>query len=312
MCFQRPRRKENMPTSVLDIQLVDTSRELPSDFAIRIIEREINLEKYWKEDTVQELVELYSVAIEHYSMKCDEKAFDYQMRMQKMLRRPEVLGVFSAKIRKQDNQDTTPGKITEETKETEAGEERGNTGDMFNAVLQQENDPSPIHFDMEIATTDLLAAEAVKSKEDNDKITGDKLTDSVKSQESDLVTRLKRRKISRNLTASFVMSPFSEAESPKSFTSETNERELENLIQVIMEKNYEEKSNKIAEITVKYTTEINLMEDSGMMGMVITQMKQNMKQEIEEIGKEFDEKRKAEIKTFKEEYHANKLKVLQS
>ena len=46
MCFQRPRRKENNPISVLDVQLIDTSGELPSDFAIRVIEREIKLEKY--------------------------------------------------------------------------------------------------------------------------------------------------------------------------------------------------------------------------------------------------------------------------
>ena len=291
---------------------MDTSRELPSDFAIKIVEREINLEKYWQKDTVQELVELYSVAIEHYSMKGDEKAIDYQMRMHKMLKRPEVLGVFSPNINKQDGKSTDTGEIPEETKETEIEEEGKKPEDMYSHILQREDDSLPILFDMEVSSTDLLVAKEVTFKEENDKVMGDKLTSSVRSQEFDLVTRLKRRKISRNLTPNLVLSPFSEIESPKSFTCEINERELENLIQEIMEKNYEEKSNKIAEITIKYTTEINQMEDSGMMAMVVTQMKQQMKEEIEEVGKQFDDKRKAEIKAFKEDNHAKKIKKFQS
>jgi hypothetical protein len=69
-----------------------------------------------------------------------------------------------------------------------------------------------------------------------------------------------------------------------------------------MEKSYEEKSMKIAEITVKYNTEISAMEDSGVMGIVVAQMKQNMAQEIEEVSKEFDEKRRAEVKSLRDSF----------
>ena len=165
------------------------------------------------------------------------------------------------------------------------------------------------------------ATAEVKRKEVCDKVTGDKLADSLNSQENDLETRLKRRKIGRALSGiSFVYSPVNEAESPKSIIDEIpekdeetekvqdkelerkREQELEIRIQEIMERSYEEKSAKIAEITVKYSTEINSMEDSGVMGIIISQMKQNMNDEILQVNKEFDEKRRAQVKAVREEF----------
>lgn len=292
MCFQRPKRPENMPSSVLDIQLVDTSRELPSDFAIRVIEREINLERYWQGTTVQELVELYSLAIEHYSLKGDEKAKDYQVRMHKLLRRPEVVKILSPEKPKISNPIDSPNRSPQE----------------ISSAISSKNSEGE-NIDAQVTEIESQAKEAVKTVKIADKIIGDKLADSVKSQESDLVTRLKRRKVSRQFSnASFVISPVSEIESPISSYTHESHKELENAIQDIMERNYEEKSNKIAEITFKYSTEISEMEDSGMMGMVVTHMRENLKKEISEISLEYDGKRKAELKIFKESYLLNNSK----
>ena len=47
------------------------------------------------------------------------------------------------------------------------------------------------------------------------------------------------------------------------------------------------------------------------MGLVMAQMKQNMKEEIDQVNTEYDERRKNELKKFKEDYFHNKSKLMQ-
>lgn len=284
MCFQRPRKKQENSISHFDVQLIDTSTKLPEDFAIRLIEREMHLERTFEQSTVEDLILLYSTAIEYYNTKQDDQALNYQLRMQKMLKRPEVLKIYSIQ---------RPQKRASVTITTES------------TIDQQLDTENPEFIMQEIETPrSIQAEEAVKDKQVSDKILGDKLADSLKSQENDLETRIKRRKLTRTMSnMSFVYSPASEVESPRLTTEDNNfESELEALMQELMEKSYEEKSMKIAEITVKYNTEISAMEDSGVMGIVVAQMKQNMAQEIEEVSKEFDEKRRAEVKSLRDSF----------
>jgi hypothetical protein len=265
----------------------------------------MHLERTFEKSTVEELVNLYSTAIEYYNTKDDDQALNYQLRMQKMLKRPEVLRIFSVSVPKEPKVSFSPTKpdlFLSDTEETAAD-------------VQEK----PVFFMKELETPRSTQATAeVKKKEISDRQTGDKLADSLKNQENDLETRIKRRKIGRALSGlSFVYSPANEAESPKAVEesfdrqSETGkvekeerkrDQELEAAIQDIMERSYEEKSAKIAEITVKYTAEINSMEDSGVMGIIVNQMKQNMQEEIELVSKEFDEKRRFQVKTLKEEF----------
>ena len=284
MCFQRPRRKEENSISHFDVQLIDTSSRLPEDFAIRLLEREMHLERTFEQSTVEDLILLYSTAIEYYNTKEDDQALNYQLRMQKMLKRPEVLKIYSIQRPQKRPSISIP---TEST------------------VDHQQDTEDPEFIMQEIETPrSIQAQEAVKDKELSDKILGDKLADSLKSQENDLETRIKRRKLTRTMSnMSFVYSPVSEVESPRLATEDSNiENELEGLMQELMEKSYEEKSMKIAEITVKYNTEISAMEDSGVMGIVVAQMRQNMAEEIEQVSKEFDEKRRAEVKGLRDSF----------
>lgn len=283
MCFQRPRRKQENFTSHFDVQLIDTSTRLPEDFAIRLLEREMHLERTFEKSTVEDLIILYSTAIEYYNTKQDDQAINYQIRMQKMLKRPEVLKIYSVQ---------PPVKRHSLTLATES-------------TLNSQNDIDPPEFVMQEVPTprSIQAEEAVKDKEMSDKVLGDKLVDSLKSQENDLETRIKRRKFTRTMSnLSFVYSPASEMESPRSPVEDISESKIEGQIQDLMEKCYEEKSMKIAEITVKYNTEISSMEDSGVMGIVVAQMKENMAKEIEEVSKEFDEKRRAQVKALRDSF----------
>lgn len=312
MCFQRPRRTSDSYSSHFDVQLVDTSSRLPDNFAIRLLEREMHLERTFEKSTVEELVVLYSTAIEYYNTKEDDQALNYQLRMQKMLKRPEVLKIFSMSPTKKPDLS-----LNEETIEPEEATEPDST-----------NTEKPEFLWKELETPRSTQATAeVKRKEVCDRVTGDKLADSLKSQENDLETRLKRRKIGRALSGiSFVYSPVSEVDSPKSPKSPKSiideipekdeesekvqdkelerkrELELETRIQDIMESSYEEKSAKIAEITVKYSTEINSLEESGGLEIVINQLKVNMNDEIAQVNKEFDDKRRAQVKAVREEF----------
>ncbi|OMJ69121.1 hypothetical protein SteCoe_33243 [Stentor coeruleus] len=316
MCFQRPRQKLDCPSMDLEIQLIDTSRELPCDFAMKLIEREISLEKSCNKVCIEELINLYSLAIEHYSIKGDEKVKDYQSRMQRMLRRPDVLKVFSYNLNSQSNPNKlSPKTINNHEKTIESQPEPQE--DPLN-IEETVSLPEFVFTEEEIKFHTKEAENVVQDKEISDKVLGDKLLDSVKSQENDLATRLKKRKISRPVSMSPVIySPVNEIESPKSVNSETKQitgeilsEDFELKIQEVMEKHYKEKAEKVAEVTVRYNSEISAMEDSGMMGMVVAQMKINMKQEIDDIGKDYDEKRKNEVKKLREEYLAHRGKSL--
>ena len=67
---------------------------LTENFAMKILEKEIELEKRPQPSLVSELVELYSQAIEFYNYQNDPKCYDYQDRMHKMLLKPQVISTL--------------------------------------------------------------------------------------------------------------------------------------------------------------------------------------------------------------------------
>ena len=67
---------------------------LTENFAMKILEKEIELEKRPQPSLVSELVELYSQAIEFYNYQNDPKCYDYQDRMHKMLLKPQKNVLF--------------------------------------------------------------------------------------------------------------------------------------------------------------------------------------------------------------------------
>ncbi|OMJ78193.1 hypothetical protein SteCoe_22039 [Stentor coeruleus] len=303
MCFQRPRKKYETPSIHLQIQLIDTSRNLPSDFAMRLVEREMSLEKSCEKSIIEDLIKLYSLAIEHYSIKNDEKVKDYQIRMQKMLRRPDVLNAFSVNQEKYDEVKNL-NRLEEKEKEKPV-ESQPDPQEDYEEGLSQ---PEIIITEEQI---ECQAEDAVKSKEISDRELGDKLLDCMKSQENDLALRLNRRKSTRPSSMNSILDiPILDTETSRNMSLDVPNENFETHIQEIMERHINEKSEKIAEITVKYNAEINAMEDCGMMAMVIAQMKSNMKQEIDDISKEYDEKRKIEIKKFREDYLTNRGKSM--
>jgi hypothetical protein len=78
---------------------------------------------------------------------------------------------------------------------------------------------------------------------------------------------------------------------------------FEKMLEEIMEQNYSQRAAKIADIKVKYEAQITEMSGMGdFMKAVVDQMKKNMKEEIDSVVLEFDERKKEQIAALKSSY----------
>jgi hypothetical protein len=73
-----------------------------SDIAMKIIEKELELENFWEPKVIHELIGLYSKVIEHYEQNNNPKYYDFQDRMHKMLIKPKVISALQ-RINCKDN-----------------------------------------------------------------------------------------------------------------------------------------------------------------------------------------------------------------
>ena len=75
-------------------KLIPKSQPPSQDFAMKIIEKEIELEKNWDVEVIHELMTLYSKIIEQYEQQNNPKYSDFQDRMHKMLMKPQVISAL--------------------------------------------------------------------------------------------------------------------------------------------------------------------------------------------------------------------------
>jgi hypothetical protein len=269
---------------------------LPSNFAMTIIEKEIELEKCCSPSLISELVELYSQAIEFYNFNNDPKCYDYQDRMHKMLLRPSVLSTLSP-----EKQDRSKSPLPDPKKDFEKSKK------LIAAELN-----SSLSVTSHKAERTIIRA--IDQNENETKEVAVKLADNFKMQDNDLLNRLEsRRKLNRTFTGEAQVETqetvnnltFTQelelGESDKSAGFAVSKGEISRKIEDLMEMHFAEKAAKIAEINVRYEREILEMQDEGVMALVVNQMRQNMKDEIESVSKEFDERRRAEIMKLKQE-----------
>lgn len=163
----------------------------------------------------------------------------------------------------------------------------------------------------------IIERQSTTSKETSNKALAD-----FKSQDSVLERRLASRKMFQ-LTRSMTLNPYTSSDqvfpcdlsyleeentsSTKSsfFTIEEqseNFEQFEKRLEEIMEKNFSERSMKIAETKFKYESQMNDIIGMGdLQDILLQQMKVNMEEEIESITLEFDNKRKEEVRRLKYE-----------
>ena len=75
-------------------QLVPKPSSVTTDLAMKVLEKEIELEKTWDPKLIHELMNLYSKIIEQYEQNNNPKYLDFQDRMHKMLVKPQVISAL--------------------------------------------------------------------------------------------------------------------------------------------------------------------------------------------------------------------------
>lgn len=274
---------------------------------MKIIDKEIELETNCSLQVLNELVELYRVAIEYYEEVKSQKFWDFQERLQKILMRPNVLKVMQEENLKYKNANNLNGGRTRRKTETTKSSQPHKaltTPDL--GIVLEENSPPQKNI-IRILTTQMKRTENVTSRA---------MTD-LKSQEDSLSERLSNRKqklLNMSTDSCYVsfgpktnayslpQSPLSsdknsfffEFESDKS--AGANPLELHQTIEKIMEESFSEKSERITEIKVKYNTQIAEMENEGVFyAEIIKEMKKEMQKEIDEVSAVLDGNRKKNI-----------------
>ena len=272
---------------------------LPSNFAMTIIEKEIELEKDCSQSLISELVELYSQAIEFYNFNNDPKCYDYQDRMHKMLLRPSIMSTLSP-----EKNDRSKSPLPDPRRDYEKSKK------LIAAELNSSLSVTSHKAERTITRT-------IDQSENESKEVVVKLADNFKKQDNDLLNRLEsRRKLNRTFTGETPAEHMAEPSVNLTFTQElelgesdksagyaVTKGEMSRKIEALMEQHFAEKASKLAEVSVRYEREILEMQDEGVMALVVNQMRQNMKDEIESVSKEFDERRRAEILKLKQEMH---------
>lgn len=324
--------------------------QLEPDFAMRMIEKEVELEKYYKSETIHQLVLLYSQIIEYYEYYKDPKYYDFQDRMHKMLVRPQVIQAMQ-----DENQKSRPRNHRRSISSDPVKHEKTNEQKIIERKKEAEKQKSQLNVELNktIGTTShkqvrnvnrIINLHETSTKQIAHKAQGDFM-----SQDADLERRLaSRRKVmtDRSMESLNYSPPYSpglqannestysdideqeeyEVKRRPIFHSKTmvveNEPEngdesgglgvsmsfmmmgdIEDQLEELMEKSFSDKASKIAEIKVRYETQIRELEgQGGLMNMIIDQMKENMKQEIENLTQELDTKRRQEIRVLKEKF----------
>ena len=301
------------------------SFEISSDLAQQIIDKELELEKLPSSKVVHELNTLYSKAVEYYEQQDNPKYLDFQEKMQKMLVRPKVLAILQKEncksVPSEPIVEINPSPIieTEEVIDTDGLSKRKEQAELVRKKLSKQLSLTLFKKKKSKNFNIIIDRHSNFSKDTSTRAVAD-----FKSQESALERRLLSRK-TKEFNKSMTMNSSDRnilfnCEGNDSFEElntstksslfiieeqiRDNYEKLEKKLESVMEKNFGERAMKIAEVKFKYESQINEFNGEGeIMNMLVAQMKTNMQNEIDEIMKEFDLRRKDEIKRLKEELY---------
>lgn len=298
---------------------------LPNDFAMKLIDKEIELESDCSIHTLTELVELYRIGIVYYEEVKNPKFWDFQSRLQKILTRPAIFALLQEE--NQRYRSTNMLTSTRKRPQTQTGLRKSRfeqNKKELNLKLEADN-----AFQLNNSNKNLAKIIATQDEKALDVIF--EVVSNLKSQEVSLADRIKQRKLRmlsissdmgyssefKEISQSFqVSSPlaanitenstsssfFFEFDNEKSLNYSSFE-DLESGIEKIMEENFSEKAEKISEIKVKYETQINEFIGQGaMFEEIIKKMRQEMREEIEKTGEVLDNKRRELIAKAKIDY----------
>lgn len=184
------------------------------EFSVKLLEKELEVEKTFSKDSIEDLITLYSEAIEHYNEISDPKFYDYQDRMHSLLMRPEVSSVTNGK----------------------------NMQNFYNYTKRKNFCSQQLIKSKVLENQPLRKLNKIKTEEIPINTKKTEILRNVHTQEDNLIKRLNERKERRNI--------FSEGEELSTkgsyYVDEKEQAEM------IMEKFYSGKAKEVTDITVFY------------------------------------------------------------
>jgi hypothetical protein len=291
--------------------------EIPSSLATEILEKELDFDKTVTLPLINELVSLYTKAIEHYETQENPKYLDFQDRLHRMLLTPAALAVLQQQSLPHQHSRTprstsdaldSPTEKAAQFRQSQADRRRKIMSDQLSFVLSDAKSTN--------SSTGILDAHQSFSE-----VASSTVKSEIKTQEQGLEQKIvarKNRKLgvsgishSRQNSSVCLDSICMEDElssSTKSSIVMVEENTKENLeryekkLEELMEKSLEAQSGKVLEIRLKYEPQINELSGGGeIVQMVVDEMRKKMQDEIEEVVEGFEKQRKADIKRLKDE-----------
>ena len=306
--------------------------DLSNNFAMKLVNKELEVESNCNIYNLRELVELYRVAIEHFEELKDPKFWDFQERLHKILVKPAVLKLMQEESQaihvrskaisaRLSPRNKTPSKIPAHLPESST----------FSEILL-ESDKYPEE------TPPKFVNRIVENQRNRTIKETKKAVTDLKSQELSLQERLRSRKerilnvstgscsisfaikdLNSSNTNTTAQSPLSdprvkvfdgpdldmESECGDSDLAEhkvTRQELMELRIAKIIEENYSKKTDKITDVKVRYESKINEINGMGRdYDEAIVDIRKKMEEEVVNISKALDEERK---------YLINQAKIL--
>ena len=311
--------------------------ELSNDFAMRVIDKELELEGNCNLLNLNMVVELYREAIEYFEEQKNPKFWDFQERLQNLLMKPHILKLMNYENQKYKRANKS-NKLKVKTQENNIVESLINLENNFNQKSPVENTQVIEEISLLEEKPTKIITRIVETQQNRTKDVTGKVNSDIKSQELSLKERLnyrRQRSITKSTDSCFVsfttkdlnscynanpnnstLSDLSQKnidDSPffKEFESDisagieniNNKQEaLQKVIEKIMEENYAEKTEKITEIKIRYESQINEMDNMGyVFDEAVDNLKKKMDAEINQVNEILDSKRKKLISISKSE-----------
>ena len=326
--------KNSVSFSSKDVPL--SKIQLPQDFASRLLGKEFELDSHPSMAVVHELVDLYQQAIEYYENLHDARYIDFQDRLHRTLLKPEVLKLMAA-----DSSSPTPISSSSSPASVETSSTYGEDS-LMNKKLDYERKKSVFvaEFQKTVDTkshkTNRTMLRIIDTHSDRTKNSTSRARKDFNDMENKLKQRLAARMRRSSANCDKIIREESSDEEPRVNSGRSSRRnsrasarivlkesdvsggsarqpsrpleDLEKKLEELMERCFAEKAAKVAEVKVKYETQIRELEKeraeggSDVIKTVIEQMKRSREEEIARIADEMDSRRKDEIKNLKSEY----------
>ena len=280
-----------------------TKPQLDHDFGSKMIEKESELDRACSIDVINELVQLYTSAIEYFSYTNDKKSYDFQEKMHKLFLKPEVIQAMRLKS-------SAPARapVTMEERKQESAQIKSQnlTKSIETSSSSKEKDLNRLIDYQKLRNLETARKAAMDFKQ-QDKDLQKRLASRKKSMLTKSMESFRYLNKSQNNTLLTVKEEDPLGVSFANLIEEEEDTDFDKLEQ-IMERYCLEKASRSAMIQVKYESEINQIEGEGIIfEQIRTQLRKDLQSELINLSNELESKRAEEIHEIKHRHRKNSI-----